>query len=346
LGTESYIAAQMTDAAYGMFDFTWNETLRITGGARYEDFRQALLPIDLLDYSGESLNKVIADLSKDDQKFAIRDDGWYPSLAVTYMNNGFMGAEDFQVRASFAQTLVRPDLREVSEIYYIDPELDNLVQGNPLLQSSDLDHFDLRTEWLYDNGDNFTISLFYKDIANPIEQSRVPGSDETVLLTFYNAVSGEITGLEFEGLKEIGAGFFVTGNLTLTDSEIISPPDGGFTNIKRKMTGQSDYVFNGQLGFDSDDGMHTVSLAYNLFGERVYYASNNNGHDDAFEQPFNSLDIVYSFFPTENFTTKVKVGNILDEKRSFTQTNSEGLDVTILEQEVGTSLSLDLKYNF
>lgn len=346
LGTESYVAAQMTDAAYGMFDFTWNETLRVTGGARYEEFRQALLPVDLLDYTGESLNKVIADLSKEDQKLAIRDDGWYPSLAVTYMNNGFLGAEDFQVRASFAKTLVRPDLREVSEIYYVDPELDTLVQGNPLLESSDIDHFDLRTEWLYDNGDNFTISLFYKDIVNPIEQSRVPGSDESVLLTFYNAVSGEMIGLEFEGLKEIGAGFFVTGNLTLTDSEIVSPDGLGFTNIKRKMTGQSDYVFNGQLGFDSDDGMHTVSLAYNLFGERVFYASNNNGHEDAFEQPFNSLDIVYSFFPTENFTTKVKIGNILDEKRTFTQINSEGADVTIIEQEVGTSLSLDVKYSF
>lgn len=346
LGTESYIAAQMTDAAYGMFDFNWNDTWRITGGARYEDFRQAVLPVDLIDYSGTTIGKLIDELQDEDQKYAIRDDGWYPSLAVTYMSDGFLGAEDFQIRASFAQTLVRPDLREVSEIYYIDPELGVQVQGNPLLQSSDLDHFDLRTEWLYDNGDNFTISLFYKDIANPIEQSRVPGSDDTVLLTFYNAVSGEITGLEFEGLKEIGAGFFVTGNLTLTDSEIISPPDGGFTNIERKMTGQSDYVFNGQLGFDSEDGMHTVSLAYNLFGERIYYASNNNGHDDAFEQPFNSLDIVYSFFPTENFTTKVKVGNILDEKRSFTQTNSEGVDVTILEQEVGTSLSLDFKYTF
>lgn len=346
LGTESYIAAQMTDAAYGMFDFKWSEVWRITGGARYEDFRQALLPVDLLDYSGESLNKVIADLSEEDQRFAIRDDGWYPSLAVTYMNNGFLGAEDFQVRASFAQTLVRPDLREVSDIYYIDPELGIQVQGNPLLQSSDLDHFDLRTEWLYDNGDNLTISLFYKDIANPIEQSRVPGSDDTILLTFYNAVSGEITGLELEGLKEIGAGFFVTGNLTLTDSEITSPASGGFNNLKRKMTGQSDYVFNGQLGFDSDDGMHTVSLAYNVFGERVYYAANNDGNEDAFEQPFNSLDIVYSFFPTENFTTKLKVGNILDEKRSFTQINAESVDVTILEQEVGTSVSLDLKYNF
>ncbi|QEY13292.1 TonB-dependent receptor domain-containing protein [Cellvibrio sp. KY-YJ-3] len=346
LGTESYIAAQMTDAAYGMFDLKWNETIRVTGGARYEDFRQALLPVDLLDYSGESIDKIIDEIQEDDQKFALRDDGWYPSLAVTYMNSGFMGAQDFQVRASFAQTLVRPDLREVSDVYYIDPELGIQVQGNSRLQTSDIDHFDLRSEWVYDNGDNFTLSLFYKDITNPIEQSRVPGSDDSILLTFYNAVSGEITGLEFEGLKELGAGFFVTGNLTLTDSEIISPEGGGFTNIKRQMTGQSDYMFNGQLGFDSDDGMHTVALAYNLFGERVYYASNNNGHDDAFEQPFNSLNIVYSFYPTELFTTKLKIDNILDEKRTFEQTNSNGNTVTILEQDVGTSVSLEVKYTF
>lgn len=346
LGTESYIAAQMTDAAYGMFDLKWNETIRVTGGARYEDFRQALLPVDLLDYSGESIGKLIEDIQDENQRFAIRDDGWYPSLAVTYMNSGFMGAEDFQVRASFAQTLVRPDLREVSDVYYIDPELGIQVQGNSRLQTSDIDHFDLRSEWVYDNGDNFTLSLFYKDITNPIEQSRVPGSDDSILLTFYNAVSGEITGLEFEGLKELGAGFFVTGNLTLTDSEIISPEGGGFTNIKRQMTGQSDYMFNGQLGFDSDDGMHTVALAYNLFGERVYYAANNNGHDDAFEQPFNSLNIVYSFYPTESFTTKLKIDNILDEKRTFEQTNSNGNTVTILEQDVGTSISLNVKYTF
>jgi TonB-dependent receptor len=346
LGTESYIAAQMTDAVYGMFDLKWNETLRVTGGARYEDFRQALLPVDLLDYSGESIDKIIDGIQKDNQKYALRDDGWYPSLAVTYMNSGFMGAQDFQVRASFAKTLVRPDLREVSDVYYIDPELGIQVQGNSLLQSSDINHFDLRSEWVYDNGDNFTLSLFHKDITNPIEQSRVPGSDDSILLTFYNAVAGEITGIEFEGLKELGAGFFATGNLTLSDSEITSPEGGGFTNIKRKMTGQSDYMFNGQLGFDSEDGKHTIALAYNVFGERVYYASNNNGHDDALEKPFNSLNVVYSFYPTESFTARFKVDNILDEKRRFDQINSNGNKITILEQDVGSTISLDVKYTF
>lgn len=346
LGTESYIAAQMTDAAYAMLDLTWNYKWRITGGARYEDFRQALVPVDLLDYTGATINKLIEDLQKDDQRFAIRDDGWYPSLALTYMNQGFMGAEDFQVRGSFSQTVVRPDLREVSDVIFIDPELSIPVSGNPLLKISELDHFDLRTEWFYEGGDNFTVSLFYKDITNPIEQSRVPASDDSIMLTFYNAVSGEILGLEFEGLKDIGAGFFVSGNLTLTDSEIVSPEGEGFNNIKRKMTGQSDYVLNTQLGYDSDNGMHSVSVVYNLFGERIYYAARADGHDDAYEKPFNSLDLVYSFFPTESLTAKLKLSNILNENRMFDQVNSNGDTVRILEQDVGTSVSVDLRYAF
>lgn len=346
LGTESYIAAQMTDAAYGMVDIKWNETWRLTGGARYEDYRQALLPLDLLDYTGQHLNELIEGIQKEDQRFALRDDGWYPSLALTYMNQGFMGAQDFQIRTSFAQTLVRPDLREVSEVYYIDPELDVQVKGNPLLQPSDIDHFEIRTEWFYDNGDNFTITLFYKDVANPIEQSREPGSDDNIQLTFYNAEAGEIYGAEFEGLKDLGAGFFASANITLSDSEIESAADQGYTNPTRQMTGQSEYVVNTQLGYDSDNGMHSLSLVYNVFGERIYYAARQDGHQDAYEKPFNSLDVVYSFFPTDSLTAKLKVGNILDEKRTFEQVNSEGRNVTILEQNVGTSFSLDLRYSF
>ncbi|MDO3380654.1 TonB-dependent receptor domain-containing protein [Gilvimarinus algae] len=346
LGKESYIAAQMTDAAYGMFDLNIDYVWRITGGVRYEDFRQAVLPVDLLDYTGESIEDLNEELSKEDQNYAIKDDGWYPSLAVTFMNQGFMGADDFQVRASVAQTVVRPDLREVSDVQYLDPELDVRVVGNPNLDYSELDHFDLRTEWFYAGGDNFTISLFYKDIANPIEQARQPGSDDDILLTYYNAVSGEIYGLEFEGLKDIGAGFFVSGNLTLSDSEIVSPDGQGFTNIKRRMTGQSEYVMNAQLGFDSPDGMHTASLLYNVFGDRVYYASVLNGHDDAYEQPYHSLDLVYTFYPTETLSMKLKFSNILGQDREFEQVNSAGEAVTILKQEQGTGIGLDLKYSF
>ncbi len=346
LGTESYIAAQMTDAFYGMVDATFDYTWRITAGARYEDFKQALLPLDLLDYSGNSIQQLIEQLQEEDQTFAIANNDWYPSLAVTYMNEGFMNADNFQVRASFSQTAVRPDLREVSDVQYIDPELGIRVQGNPQLQRSELDHFDLRTEWFFSNGDNFTVSLFYKDISNPIEQSRTPASDDDILLQFYNADSGEIYGVEFEGLKELPAGFFVSSNLTLSKSEIVSPSELGFTNVTRPMSGQSEYVLNTQLGYDSDNGMHSVSLVYNVFGERVYYAARGNGHQDAYEQPFNSLNLVYSFYPTDSLTAKLKISNLLGEHRKFEQENSNGTNVKILQQDIGTSVGIDLSFSY
>ena len=200
---------------------------------------------------------------------------------------------------------------------------------------------------VFDDGNNLTATLFYKDIANPIESTRQPGSDDDVILTFDNSLSGEIYGIELEGLYSIGRGFFVSSNLTLSESEIVSPEGVGYTNPVRPMTGQSDYVLNAQLGFDSDDGQHSASLVYNLFGERLFFAAKGVGpHQDAYEQPFNSLDLTYSWYATENFTTKIKFGNILNEKRIFEQVNSEGTNVEIIRQHVGTSASLDFKYTY
>lgn len=347
-GTESYVAAQIIEGGYGMFDANWDDTWRVTGGARKETFRQGLLPVNLLDYTGDSIAVIVDELENNpDQTYTVSQDDWYPSLAVTYMNEGFMDAEVFQVRLSASETVVRPDLREMSDVVYIDTDLGMKVKGNSGLVVSDLQHYDLRAEWFFESGNNFTASLFYKDIANPIESTRVPGSDDDVILTFENSESGEIYGLEMEVLHDLGAGFFVTSNLTLSDSEIVSAEGVGYTNPVRPMTGQSEYVLNAQLGFDSDDGKHSASVVYNLFGERLFYAARMLGDvQDAYEQPFNSLDLTYSWYATDNFSTKLKVTNILDAERVFEQVNSNGENVEILTQQVGTSISLDLKFTY
>ena len=347
-GTESYVAGQITEGAYGMFDAKWDETWRITGGARYETFKQGLLPVDLLDYTGNTQQRLIDELTNNpEQRYGFVQDDWYPSLAVTYINSGFMDAKTFQVRLSASQTLVRPDLREMSDVVYIDTELGTRVKGNSRLQFSELTHYDLRAEWFFESGNNVTATLFYKDIANPIESTRLPGSDDDVILTFENSLSGKIYGLELEALRDIGAGFFVSSNLTLSNSKIMSPEGQGYTNTERSMTGQSDYVLNAQVGFDSDDGKHSASLSYNLYGERLFFAARNIGnHQDAFEKPFNSLDLTYSWYATENFSTKVKFGNLLNEKRVFEQVNDRDKSVEILKQQVGTSFSVDFKYTY
>ncbi len=73
-----------------------------------------------------------------------------------------------------------------------------------------------------------------------------------------------------------------------------------------------------QLGFDSHNGAHTLTLAYNTFGERLFFAG-RDGAPDAYEQPFDSLDFVYSFFPTERLSMKFRIQNLLDEELEIEQ---------------------------
>jgi outer membrane receptor protein involved in Fe transport len=248
---------------------------------------------------------------------------------------------------SYGQTIVRPDLREVADVVYIDPELDLRVRGNPALQSSPIDNFAIRSEFYYGNGDNFTVSLFYKDIQSPIEQIRAAGTDDDVVLSFANAATGEISGIEFEGLKTLPGNLFLAGNVTLSDSKIMLDPNLPtiLTNRTRRMTGHSEWVINTTLGFDSDNGMHSAYLNFNAFGERIFFAGTDQ-NDDAYEQPFNSLGLVYKYFPTEHLQVEFKVDNILDQEREFEQKNRNGEVARILAQTVGRSLGFGVTWNF
>lgn len=338
-GTESYVAGETKLAAFGSVDAFLTDSWRVSGGVRWEDFSRGVLPLNLLDFEGDSLQAIMDQLQDPNQTLAVRNDDLYPSAALTYINDGLLGTDNFQIRLGYGRTVVRPDLREFADIQFIDPELNDRVQGNPSLQYSDVDHLDLRTELFYENGDNLTVSLFYKDIANPIERVERPGPQDARLLSFDNAISGEVYGIEFEGMKSIGAGFFLSGNLVLSDSELQFDASSSQTSLTRRLTGHSEYVVNTQLGYDSENGMHSASLLYNVFGERVFFGGRNSA-PDAFESPFHSLDLTYSFFPTDHITLRLRAQNILDENRKFTQS-----DVDIIEVETGSRLRFDLQWN-
>ena len=106
------------------------------------------------------------------------------------------------------------------------------------------------------------------------------------------------------------------------------------------MTQHSDLVVNLQLGYDSPNEMHSASIAYNMYSERIFFAR-RNGAEDAHEQPFNSLDFIYSFHPTGKMSAKLRLQNLLDEDTVIEQ---GGVDV--LEQNVGLTARVDVSYRF
>lgn len=334
---DDYVAAQMIDAAYAAIEATYDYSWRFNLGVRYEDFRQVAVP----------LNPATGTVEGDVTQLSVMGDDLYPALSVTWMYD-----EQSQLRLGFSETVVRPDLREVTPVLFIDPITDFKVLGFSSLKSTDIQGLDLRWESYQDSGSNYSLGVFYKDMTNPIEAVELKGSDGNLLMSFRNALSGEVYGIEAEALQKLDMfdgefgqfidNFFINGNLTLSKSEIEMPALGesNLTNLVRPLTGHSRYVANLQLGYDSDNEDHNATLTYNVFGKRIAFAG-IDGKDDAYEQPFHSLDFTYSYNVLPEGNVKFKVKNLLNEKTEILQQGE-----ILQEREEGVSIGLSYSQKF
>ncbi|MDX1507339.1 MAG: TonB-dependent receptor plug domain-containing protein [Woeseiaceae bacterium] len=368
---DSYLAATMTDAVFGQIDYTWRDTWRVAAGARWEDYRQAAVAWD-----PHAFNRAQVEIDPDDPDFdpndiAFSEDKVYPSVGLTYM--GSLWAETFQLRLGYSETAVRPDLREITSSSYTDPVTGILTRGNPGVVPSEVENIDLRAEWFFSNRNSFTATLFAKDILKPIGFFEVPASDTTIARSVFNATSAEVRGIELEGLVELGflgdfaSMFFVQGNVTLQETELVpgnpgDPNDTGTIDVSCldtrstadatevlanncKLPGASEYVANIMIGFDSPGSKHTMSLLYNVFGERLFALGRRTAAGvplpDPYEQPFHSLDLTYFWYPTDTLVFKAKVQNILGSKVEI-----ERGGILVFEEDPGTSFLLSASWGF
>jgi len=358
--TNSYLAATTTDSAWGQVDWNFADSWRFAAGARWEDYSQAGLPWNPFSYSLQT-----PQVTTDPDELAnavFKKDDIYPAASITFMSDFW--AETFQLRLGYSETAVRPDLREITGSSYIDPITGDLTRGNSSVVPSEVENIDLRAEWFFGNGHTFTVTLFDKEITNPIEFFEIPASDTTIAREILNAESASIQGVEVEFLTELGFlgsfadMFFIQGNVTYQWDRELTPGDsGGDVSCERrdssgvvvandcKLSGASEYVANLMLGFDSPNSRHTASLIYNVFSERLF-AFGRFG-PDAFEQPFDSLDFTYFWYPTDRLTFKLKAQNILDSSIEIQRTDeSLGRTVTVFEEKPGRLLSASLSWGF
>jgi outer membrane receptor protein involved in Fe transport len=355
---DKYRAATVLDAYYFMVDADLSAKWRLAAGVRYEDFRQVAVPF-------QPHSNFFSVETQELGELPLEESGSYPSIGLTYIQDSAV-----QYRFNYSETAIRPDFRDASTSFYIDPLTEFLVRGSTSIQSSDIKNLDFRWEWYMETGENLSVALFWKDITNPIEQIELPSATEGApqLLTA-NAETGELYGMEIEFLKDLSfigdnwSNYFLTGNLTLSESEVTicqTPGDDScifeeqlrqalntdqavtsvITTNTRRLIGHSEWVANLQLGWDSLDNEHAATLVYNVFGPRIIVPG-VNGFEDAEEDPFHSLDLVYTWYPDFNSTVKVRVKNLLGETKEIQQ---EG--VALLRETAGTELSIQYTYEF
>lgn len=324
--TDTYAATRELESFYLQADLNFNDRFQLLAGLRQEDYRQNVRTFDLF----RPANSIEASLQSSDL---------LPGVTATYI------AGNHQFRLGYSETTSRPDFRELSPATFTNPLTGYEVVGNPNLRAASIKNYDLRWEWYFAALDSLSVGLFMKEFDSPIESVVQPGANSA--RSYVNAESAENQGIEFEARKQfdfLGArweDFYISGNVSYITSDVTIgvQEQNILTNSSRPLQGQSDWLFNGQLGYDSFDGM-TATLLYHYFGERIYEVG-ILGAPDLIEEPHGELDFVLSKEFMNNWKLNIKAQNLLDKRKEITQ---GGLVATGYSE--GRSASLKLEYSF
>jgi TonB-dependent receptor len=303
----NYIGERTISAAYLMADWRLDYRWRIVAGARAERSDIFTLPILASD--------AVAREGRIDELDLL------PHASLVYSIR-----DDMNIRVAYGSTLARPTFREMADITLIDPFNDERLAGNADLQMTGIDNYDLRWEWFPQEGEVIAMSVFYKELSNPIELTFEQGR-----ILPQNLESGELVGVEFEyrqglerwldALEGVTLGFnfsWIESSVDISAAElaaILAVDPGAATT--RELFGQSPYILNIDLTYERPDWGATFSVVYNISGERLALVT-TGALPNVYEQPYPSLDVFYSQQLGRGWSLKLSLKNLLNPAKEET----------------------------
>lgn len=295
----NYTAYENIKAGYGEFKLTLDR-LDVVGGVRVEGTEQ-----------GYNTHPVVLDIRSDAKKTYT---DLLPSLQVK-----FRLSELSNLRASYFRSISRPALYELVPTPTLGQSTD--VTGNPLVQHTVADNYDLRYELFPRKEEQFFIGGFYKNITNPIEFALNESNNGQLSTSPQNFGTAKVAGAEVVYSKYFGD-LGISGNYTYTYSNInttkiyTSTDAGGVTTSvpklqSRALQGQTGHVVNLSLLYKNDKQKTFVQLAYTYMGRTLSLVYSNYGFD-YYQQPQSLLALSAEKQVSRHFTVTTKVNNILN----------------------------------
>jgi outer membrane receptor for ferrienterochelin and colicin len=324
--TDAYDATRELESWYAQAELNFSDRIQLLAGLRQEDYQQNVNTFDLF----RPGSAVGAELISSDV---------LPGVTATYI------LDNHQFRIGYSETTSRPDFRELSPASFTNPVTGYEMVGNPNLRIAHIKNYDMRWEWYFSGSDSMSVGLFMKEFDSPIESVVQPGANSA--RSYVNAESAENQGIEFEFRKQFDflgerwENFYASTNISYIQSDVTIgvTEQNILTNSSRPLQGQSDWLFNGQLGYDDFNGL-TATLLYNYVGARIYEVG-ILGAPDLIEQARGELDLVLIKEFGEHWKLNIKAQNLLDERKEITQ---GGLVATGYSD--GRTASLKMEYGF
>jgi hypothetical protein len=331
-----YLANTILNAGYIQMDNQIGKKLRAVWGLRVENFDQLVGSVKKYDLRHTYSN--------------VTD--FLLGVNLTYKLNN-----KTNIRLSGSQTVIRPELRELSALNLYNFELNASVQGSPDLKRTKIINTDLRYELYPRAGEVISIGIFYKKFDNPIEQIFNEGSGGASTFFFKNPNSAYSYGAEVELRKKLDIvpilkNFTFQTNISLIRSNV----KDDVLVLDRPLQGQSNYVINAGLLYDLEKIGLNVTTLFNIIGRRIYLVGDVSaaaGTPDVWEAPRPLLDfqIAKKVLKTKG-EVRLSISDLLNQTQFFYQNNTIGsgyeldknVDAYRFTRRFGTTFNLTLNY--
>ena len=295
-----FTAEQIIMSTYIMGTLKPLEVLEVTAGIRLED--------TAIQAQSQDASQTIGKL--DDLDFL-------PALNLKYNID-----EGTQIRMSYGRTLARPSFREIAPTAWFDFETSFQFIGNPELKRTLVNNFDLRIEKYLPGAGLISVSGFYKQFNNPIEQVMNPQA-QNVELSWRNVQEANVLGMELEYKKKfvleegeyltLGFNTSIIHSKTQIDPlelELIRAFDPEHS-ATRPMYGQSPYIVN--LYTQYQMAGWNIGANFNVSGRSIVIVQ--KGAVDVYEAPKPMLNLKVDKQMSKRTKLSLSASNILSAKR-------------------------------
>lgn len=326
---EAYTATQSIPSFYGMTTFDITDEFEVMAGARVEITDIAVRVGNVV---GDTDNQTADNILTLDPETGLpipEEKLQRPGITRTDLLPAISAKWDFNdevnVRAAIGRTVARPTFKELAPVFARDPETGDFFVGNVLLEASSIMNYDTRFEWNPNPGDQFVVSFFAKQIANPIENVNLGVFD-----TVRNDEAASLYGFEIEAFKKLGNLVDELEDFTigLNFGKVISDVELRQSNkdlrssaglsTERPLQGQPDYTFNVNLSYDNKDYGLNAAILLNVTGPLLYQVGGNLGSvivPDVYQRTYTSLDVSVTKNLFDGWKLNLRASNLLNSAR-------------------------------
>lgn len=373
--SDMYNAKATTHAAYLMMENNIGARFKAVWGFRFEQFKQSLTSPAKIDFDiipdpeggAPTIQSKLVDTTyyKNYLSGAYKADSLgnvkmaFPLLPS--VNLIYKLTEEMNLRASYSQSMSRPEFREVSPFVYYDFVRDVNLTGNVNLLQTFIHNADLRWEWYMGKGQMISAGVFYKNFTNTIELNAI-GAGGVPQFVYSNARKANLVGAEIELRKNFGFAHPKLEDLVLTTNvayiysrvDLRNVKNSAGEELKRGMQGQSPYIVNVGLSYMHPKTKTGASLLYNQVGQRLY-AIGEVGNPSWYEhwRPLLDLQIIQKLWK-DKITLRFTISDIIARKSIFYQNQTPdkerfyqpGKDRIVLSEKNYRTYSVNVSFNF